>query len=68
MLGHVRQDSGQASGDRVGRLGRCVAYGPGRLELAHRPDERIAVDDMVVAAKVMARSLDRLLAARGGEA
>ena len=47
--------------DRIGRLRNCVAYGPGRLELAHRPDERIAVDDMVTAAKVMARSLDRLL-------
>jgi succinyl-diaminopimelate desuccinylase len=48
--------------DRIGRLRNCIAYGPGRLELAHRPDERIAVDDMVTAAKVMARSLDRLLA------
>ena len=47
--------------DRIGRLRNCIAYGPGRLELAHRPDERIAVDDMVIAAKVMARSLDRLL-------
>lgn len=53
--------------DRIGRLRSCVAYGPGRLELAHRPDERIAIDDMVAAAKVMARSLERLLAG-GGEA
>ena len=50
--------------DRIGRLENCIAYGPGRLEMAHRPDERIAVDDMVVAAKVMARSLDRLLGRR----
>ena len=47
--------------DRIGHLKNCIAYGPGRLELAHRLDEHIAIDDMVTAAKVMARSLDRLL-------
>lgn len=46
---------------RHGHLDGCIAYGPGRLELAHRPDEFVAIDDMVEAADVMARALDRLL-------
>ena len=32
----------------------CIAYGPGRLVLAHQPDEYVAVDDLVASAKVMA--------------
>lgn len=40
--------------DRIGRLKDCIAYGPGILELAHRPDEWVGIDDMVNAAKVMA--------------
>jgi succinyl-diaminopimelate desuccinylase len=32
----------------------CIAYGPGRLLLAHQPDEHVAVTDLVAAAKVMA--------------
>jgi len=32
----------------------CIAYGPGRLVLAHQPDEHIEVADLVSAAKVMA--------------
>jgi len=47
--------------DRIGKLKNCVAYGPGILELAHKPDEYIRVDDMVVSAQVMARSLAALL-------
>ncbi len=47
--------------DRVGRLKNCVAYGPGILELAHKPDEYIGVDDMLDSAYVMARSLAELL-------
>ena len=47
--------------DRVGTMGNCVAYGPGRLELAHVPDEYVAVDDMVQSATVMARALAELL-------
>ena len=39
----------------------CVAYGPGILELAHKPDEYIGVDDMMVSVEVMARSLAALL-------
>ncbi|SHI39332.1 acetylornithine deacetylase/succinyl-diaminopimelate desuccinylase family protein [Wenxinia saemankumensis] len=47
--------------DRIGRLKNCIAYGPGLLELAHKPDEWIGIDDMVQSAEVMALSLARLL-------
>lgn len=47
--------------DRIGRLKNCIAYGPGVLELAHKPDEWVGVTDMLDSAKVMARSLEKLL-------
>ena len=47
--------------DRIGKLKNCVAYGPGLLELAHKPDEYVGVDDMMDSAAVMARSLAVLL-------
>ena len=47
--------------DRIGKLKNCVAYGPGILELAHKPDEYISVDYMMDSAAVMARSLASLL-------
>jgi succinyl-diaminopimelate desuccinylase len=47
--------------DRIGKLKNCIAYGPGILELAHKPDEYIGVDDMIDSAKVMGRSLQTLL-------
>jgi succinyl-diaminopimelate desuccinylase len=47
--------------DRIGRLKNCIAYGPGILEMAHKPDEYIEVGDMIDSAAVMARSLARLL-------
>jgi succinyl-diaminopimelate desuccinylase len=42
-------------------IDECIAYGPGRLVLAHQPDEHVAVDDLVAAAKVMALLVLRLL-------
>ncbi len=48
--------------DRIGKLKNCIAYGPGILELAHKPDEYVGVDDMIDSAKVMAHSLAQLLA------
>lgn len=39
----------------------CIAYGPGRLVLAHQPDEYVAVADLVASAKVMALLALRLL-------
>lgn len=50
--------------DRIGRIRNCVAYGPGILDLAHQPDEYVAVDDMLDAAVVMGTALGALL---GGE-
>ncbi|WP_127104484.1 acetylornithine deacetylase/succinyl-diaminopimelate desuccinylase family protein [Pararhodobacter zhoushanensis] len=47
--------------DRIGKLKNCVAYGPGLLELAHKPDEYVGVDDMMDSAAVMAQSLVSLL-------
>ncbi|MCE0505643.1 acetylornithine deacetylase/succinyl-diaminopimelate desuccinylase family protein [Roseivivax sp. GX 12232] len=47
--------------DRIGRLKNCVAYGPGILELAHKPDEWIGVTDMLDSARVMARVMQKLL-------
>ena len=46
---------------RIGHLHDCIAYGPGILDLAHRPDEFIVIDDMVESARVMALALDALL-------
>jgi succinyl-diaminopimelate desuccinylase len=47
--------------DRIGRLRNCVAYGPGLLELAHKPDEYVVIDDMIDSAAVMAATLASLL-------
>ena len=47
--------------DRIGRLHNCIAYGPGILDLAHQPDEYVGIQDMIVAAQVMGRSLQALL-------
>ncbi len=47
--------------DRIGKLKNCIAYGPGILDLAHKPDEYIGVQDMVDSAQVMGRSLIELL-------
>lgn len=51
---------------RIGHLKDCVAYGPGILDLAHRPDEYIEIEDMVQSAQVMASAALELL--RGGTA
>lgn len=47
--------------DRIGQLHNCIAYGPGELELAHKPDEWIGITDMLDSAKVMAAALQKLL-------
>jgi succinyl-diaminopimelate desuccinylase len=47
--------------DRIGKLKNCIAYGPGILELAHKPDEYIGVDDMIDSTKIMGRALQTLL-------
>ncbi|UWR22690.1 acetylornithine deacetylase/succinyl-diaminopimelate desuccinylase family protein [Sulfitobacter sp. S190] len=50
--------------DRIGKLKNCIAYGPGVLELAHKPDEWIGVDDMLDSACVMGATLETLLLGR----
>lgn len=52
--------------DRIGKLKNCIAYGPGILDLAHKPDEYVGVDDMVASATVMALSLLSLLGSPQG--
>ncbi len=47
--------------DRIGRLKNCIAYGPGILDLAHKPDEYVGIGDMVQSAQVMALALQDLL-------
>jgi len=47
--------------DRIGKMKNCIAYGPGILDLAHQPDEYIAVQDMIDSAKVMGLALASLL-------
>ena len=48
--------------DRIGKLKNCIAYGPGLLELAHKPDEYVGIEDMIHSAKVMGLVLVDLLA------
>lgn len=48
---------------RIGHLHDCIAYGPGILDLAHRADEYVIIEDMVESAKVMAFATDLLLTA-----
>lgn len=46
---------------RKGGVRECIAYGPGILDTAHRPDEYVAIDDLVNATKVMALATLRLV-------
>ena len=46
---------------RRGGVIDCVAYGPGRLETAHRPDEYVDLVDLANATKVMALATLALL-------
>ena len=50
---------------RIGHLHDCIAYGPGILDLAHQPDEFVAIEDMVQSAEVMAMALGQLLQTPG---
>lgn len=46
---------------RRGGVNDCIAYGPGILETAHRPNEYVRLDDLATATKVMALAALRLL-------
>jgi succinyl-diaminopimelate desuccinylase len=43
--------------DRIGGIRHAVAYGPGRLDIAHQPDEWCSIDDLVSATKVLALTM-----------
>jgi succinyl-diaminopimelate desuccinylase len=45
---------------RIAGVPHCVAYGPGRLEMAHQPDEYCSVDDIIACTKVIALAVMRL--------
>ncbi|MFN2520355.1 MAG: acetylornithine deacetylase/succinyl-diaminopimelate desuccinylase family protein [Candidatus Limnocylindria bacterium] len=49
---------------RRGGVGDCIAYGPGILDTAHRPDEYVRLDDLANATKVMALATLSLLGTR----
>ncbi|HVR89399.1 MAG TPA: acetylornithine deacetylase/succinyl-diaminopimelate desuccinylase family protein [Candidatus Limnocylindria bacterium] len=49
---------------RHGGVTDCIAYGPGRLETAHRPDEYVDLEDLANATKVMALAALALLGTR----
>ena len=40
--------------DRIGGIRHVVAYGPGRLDVAHQPDEWCSIEDLINATKVIA--------------
>jgi len=46
---------------RIGGVEQCIAYGPGRLELSHIPDEYCSVGDLIHGTQVMALSALRLV-------
>lgn len=46
---------------RIAHIHDCIAYGPGIVDLAHQPDEYVALEDLVNAAKVMALTTLRLV-------
>ncbi len=46
---------------RRGGVSDCIAYGPGRLETAHRPDEYVDLDELADATVVMALATVTLL-------
>lgn len=45
---------------RIAGVLQCVAYGPGRLDIAHQPDEYCATADIITATKVLALALLKL--------
>ncbi|MGG7566963.1 acetylornithine deacetylase/succinyl-diaminopimelate desuccinylase family protein [Rhodovulum sp. DZ06] len=47
--------------DQIGGVRDVIAYGPGKLEVAHQPDEYVEIEDLVASARVMALSALRLL-------
>jgi succinyl-diaminopimelate desuccinylase len=51
---------------RIAGVEQCVAYGPGRLELAHQPDEYCEVADLAASIQVLALAIVELVGVAGG--
>ncbi len=49
---------------RIGGITQCVAYGPGRLEQAHQPDEHCSVADLLDSTRVLALTIVDLIGSR----
>jgi succinyl-diaminopimelate desuccinylase len=49
---------------RIAGIPHCAAYGPGRLELAHQPDEWCSIEDLITATKVLALAVLELSGTR----
>jgi len=47
--------------DRIGHIPHTVAYGPGVLDLAHQPDEWVAIDDLKNSIAVLGIAAAKLL-------
>ncbi len=47
--------------DRIGHIPHTVAYGPGVLDLAHQPDEWVAIEDLKDSIAVLAIAAAKLL-------
>ncbi len=45
----------------IGGIVDCVAYGPGRLELSHQPDEWCDIEELVKATQVLALTILSLI-------
>ncbi len=43
--------------DRIGGIRHVVAYGPGRLDVAHQPDEWCSIEDLINATKVISLAI-----------
>ena len=48
----------------AGKLGNrnCMSYGPGNLELAHKPDESVPIEDILRCEKVLKELINGLSA------
>ena len=54
--------------DRIGGIRHVVAYGPGRLDVAHQPDEWCSIEDLVNATKVISLAILELTRSARGHA
>lgn len=71
LAGRDRVESGSYATDAgwLQRLGLdCAVYGPGSIEVAHRPDEHLPKAELAAARAVVARAIERFCVAGAGVA